>query len=131
MVLFYFDSWLLGYSGDVWYPQPAPKDHPWRYMPNHAMTPHISGTTIDAQVWKLKSFLFLPFFFSAWLELRKMKKKWCSCDMQQGSRTCWRGTSREKNFHRSITLWRRVNSQVSTVRSVRVRSLSSWVCAKK
>lgn len=39
-----------GYSGDVWDPQPAPKDHPWRYMPNQAMTPHISGTTIDAQV---------------------------------------------------------------------------------
>ncbi|OAY29916.1 formate dehydrogenase, mitochondrial [Manihot esculenta] len=39
-----------GYSGDVWHPQPAPKDHPWRYMPNHAMTPHISGTTIDAQL---------------------------------------------------------------------------------
>ncbi|XP_044479075.1 formate dehydrogenase, mitochondrial-like [Mangifera indica] len=39
-----------GYSGDVWNPQPAPKDHPWRYMPNHAMTPHISGTTIDAQL---------------------------------------------------------------------------------
>ncbi|KAF2308553.1 hypothetical protein GH714_010547 [Hevea brasiliensis] len=29
-----------GYSGDVWYPQPAPKDHPWRYMPNQAMTPY-------------------------------------------------------------------------------------------
>jgi len=41
---------LSGYSGDVWFPQPAPKDHPWRYMPNQAMTPHISGTTIDAQV---------------------------------------------------------------------------------
>jgi len=39
-----------GYSGDVWDPQPAPKDHPWRYMPNQAMTPHTSGTTIDAQV---------------------------------------------------------------------------------
>ncbi|XP_015573713.1 formate dehydrogenase, mitochondrial [Ricinus communis] len=39
-----------GYSGDVWYPQPASKDHPWRYMPNQAMTPHISGTTIDAQL---------------------------------------------------------------------------------
>lgn len=41
---------IAGYSGDVWYPQPAPKDHPWRYMPNHAMTPHFSGTTIDAQL---------------------------------------------------------------------------------
>ncbi|XP_028785030.1 formate dehydrogenase, mitochondrial-like [Neltuma alba] len=41
---------IAGYSGDVWFPQPAPKDHPWRHMPNHAMTPHISGTTIDAQL---------------------------------------------------------------------------------
>jgi len=41
---------LGGYGGDVWYPQPPGKDHPWRYMPNHAMTPHLSGTTLDAQV---------------------------------------------------------------------------------
>ncbi len=40
---------LAGYAGDVWYPQPAPKDHPWRSMPNHAMTPHVSGTTLEAQ----------------------------------------------------------------------------------
>ncbi|XP_059639821.1 formate dehydrogenase, mitochondrial-like [Cornus florida] len=41
---------IAGYSGDVWNPQPAPKDHPWRYMQNQAMTPHFSGTTIDAQL---------------------------------------------------------------------------------
>ncbi|CAL5055441.1 unnamed protein product [Urochloa decumbens] len=41
---------IAGYGGDVWHPQPAPKDHPWRYMPNNAMTPHISGTTIDGQL---------------------------------------------------------------------------------
>ncbi len=40
---------LTGYAGDVWYPQPAPKDHPWRQMPNHAMTPHVSGTSLEAQ----------------------------------------------------------------------------------
>lgn len=40
---------LAGYAGDVWYPQPAPADHPWRRMPNHAMTPHTSGTTLEAQ----------------------------------------------------------------------------------
>jgi formate dehydrogenase len=40
---------LAGYAGDVWYPQPAPKDHPWRTMPHHGMTPHISGTTLSAQ----------------------------------------------------------------------------------
>ncbi len=40
---------LAGYAGDVWFPQPAPNDHPWRTMPNHAMTPHTSGTSLSAQ----------------------------------------------------------------------------------
>lgn len=40
---------LAGYAGDVWYPQPAPKDHPWRTMPHEGMTPHVSGTTLSAQ----------------------------------------------------------------------------------
>ena len=40
---------LAGYAGDVWYPQPAPNDHPWRSMPHHGMTPHTAGTTLSAQ----------------------------------------------------------------------------------
>ena len=40
---------LAGYAGDVWFPQPAPKDHPWRTMPYHGMTPHVSGTSLSAQ----------------------------------------------------------------------------------
>ena len=40
---------LAGYAGDVWFPQPPPNDHPWRTMPNHAMTPHTSGTSLSAQ----------------------------------------------------------------------------------
>ncbi len=40
---------LAGYAGDVWFPQPAPVDHPWRSMPHHGMTPHISGTSLTAQ----------------------------------------------------------------------------------
>ena len=40
---------LAGYAGDVWFPQPAPKDHPWRTMPHHGMTPHIAGTSLSAQ----------------------------------------------------------------------------------
>ena len=40
---------LAGYAGDVWFPQPAPKDHPWRTMPHHGMTPHISGSSLPAQ----------------------------------------------------------------------------------
>ena len=40
---------LAGYAGDVWFPQPAPSDHPWRTMPHNGMTPHISGTSLSAQ----------------------------------------------------------------------------------
>ena len=40
---------LAGYAGDGWFPQPAPQDHPWRSMPHHGMTPHISGTSLSAQ----------------------------------------------------------------------------------
>jgi formate dehydrogenase len=40
---------LAGYAGDVWFPQPAPKNHPWRSMPWEGMTPHISGTSLSAQ----------------------------------------------------------------------------------
>lgn len=40
---------LAGYAGDVWFPQPAPADHPWRTMPFNGMTPHISGTSLSAQ----------------------------------------------------------------------------------
>jgi formate dehydrogenase len=40
---------LAGYAGDVWFPQPAPRDHPWRTMPNHGMTPHTSGSSLSAQ----------------------------------------------------------------------------------
>lgn len=45
---------LRGYGGDVWFPQPAPKEHPLRYAKNpfgggNAMVPHVSGTSLDAQ----------------------------------------------------------------------------------
>lgn len=49
---------LNGYGGDVSYPQPAPPSHPWHKMVNgwnptlgggNAMTPHISGSSLDAQ----------------------------------------------------------------------------------
>jgi len=40
---------LAGYAGDVWFPQPPPREHPWRSMPHHGMTPHISGTSLSAQ----------------------------------------------------------------------------------
>jgi len=44
------DGTLAGYAGDVWFPQPPPADHPWRSMPWHGMTPHMSGTSLSAQM---------------------------------------------------------------------------------
>ena len=40
---------LAGYAGDVWYPQPAPRDHPWRRASKALMIPHITGASLDAQ----------------------------------------------------------------------------------
>lgn len=40
---------LAGYAGDVWYPQPAPANHPWRSMPHQGLVPHISGASLSAQ----------------------------------------------------------------------------------
>ena len=40
---------LAGYAGDVWFPQPAPANHPWRSMPNNGMTPHMSGSSLSGQ----------------------------------------------------------------------------------
>ncbi|EMC96545.1 hypothetical protein BAUCODRAFT_480175 [Baudoinia panamericana UAMH 10762] len=46
---------LRGYGGDVWFPQPAPKDHSLRYASyttwggGNATVPHMSGTSLDAQ----------------------------------------------------------------------------------
>ena len=45
---------ISGYAGDVWDVQPAPRNHPWRTTTNvlgggNGMTPHYSGTTLDAQ----------------------------------------------------------------------------------
>jgi formate dehydrogenase len=40
---------IAGYAGDVWFPQPPPRNHPWRTMPHEGMTPHISGSSLSAQ----------------------------------------------------------------------------------
>nr|CAA77687.1 AciA [Aspergillus nidulans]prf//1905380A aciA gene [Aspergillus nidulans] len=46
---------LRGYGGDVWFPQPAPKEHPLRYAEHpwgggNATVPHMSGTSLAAQI---------------------------------------------------------------------------------
>ena len=37
---------LAGYAGDVWFPQPAPVDHPWRSMPHHVADPTAANNTL-------------------------------------------------------------------------------------
>ena len=40
---------LAGYGGDAWDEIPAAIDHPWRGMPNSAMTADMSGASLPAQ----------------------------------------------------------------------------------
>src|SRR3982074_1324765 len=40
---------LAGYAGDVWFPQPPPRDHPGLPSPPRGMTPHTSAPSLSAQ----------------------------------------------------------------------------------
>lgn len=40
---------IAGCAGDVWYPQPAQFDHPWRTMRHNGMSPRTSGTSSSRQ----------------------------------------------------------------------------------
>ncbi len=68
---------LAGYADDVWYPQPASKDHPWRHMPNHAMVPHYSGTTVEAQARYSNGIRDCP---SRFLENRRLEQQYLIVD---------------------------------------------------
>jgi len=64
---------LAGYAGDVWFPQPAPRDHPWRTMRHHGMTPHISGTSLSAQARYAAGTREI---LECWLEGRPIREKY-------------------------------------------------------
>ncbi len=68
---------LSGYAGDVWFPQPAPKDHPWRTMPHHGMTPHTSGTSLSAQA---RYSAGTREILECWLEGRPIREKYLIVD---------------------------------------------------
>lgn len=68
---------LAGYAGDVWYPQPAPKDHPWRSMPYHGMTPHMSGTSLSAQARYAAGTREI---LECWLERRPIREEYIIVD---------------------------------------------------
>lgn len=68
---------LSGYAGDVWFPQPAPKDHPWRTMPHHGMTPHVAGTTLSAQARYAAG---VREILECWLEQRPIRNEYLIAD---------------------------------------------------
>jgi formate dehydrogenase len=68
---------LAGYAGDVWYPQPAPKDHPWRTMPHHGMTPHVSGSSLSAQARYASGTREI---LECWLEGRPIREEYLIVD---------------------------------------------------
>jgi len=68
---------LAGYAGDVWFPQPAPKDHPWRTMLHHGMTPHVSGTTLSAQARYAAG---VREILECWLESRAIRENYLIVD---------------------------------------------------
>ena len=68
---------LAGYAGDVWFPQPAPQDHPWRTMPHHGMTPHISGSSLSAQARYAAGTREI---LECWFEKRPMREEYLIVD---------------------------------------------------
>ena len=68
---------LAGYAGDVWFPQPAPKDHPWRTMPHHGMTPHISGSSLSAQARYAAG---VREILECWIEKRPVRNEYLIVD---------------------------------------------------
>jgi len=68
---------LAGYAGDVWFPQPAPKDHPWRTMPHHGMTPHISGSSLSAQARYAAG---VREILECWIEKRPIRNEYLIVD---------------------------------------------------
>jgi formate dehydrogenase len=71
---------LAGYAGDVWFPQPAPRDHPWRTMPNHGMTPHVSGTSLSAQARYAAG---VREILECWMEGRPIREEYLIVDRGQ------------------------------------------------
>jgi formate dehydrogenase len=68
---------LAGYAGDVWFPQPAARDHPWRTMPHHGMTPHISGSSLSAQARYAAGTLEI---LECWFENRPIRDEYLIVD---------------------------------------------------
>ena len=77
---------LAGYAGDVWFPQPAPQDHPWRTMPHHGMTPHISGTSLSAQARYAAG---VREILECWFENRPIRDEYLIVDRRKARRH-WR-----------------------------------------
>ncbi|MEM2792847.1 MAG: NAD(P)-dependent oxidoreductase, partial [Candidatus Bathyarchaeia archaeon] len=43
------ENWIAGAALDVYSEEPLPREHPLRKMENTILTPHIGGSTVEAQ----------------------------------------------------------------------------------
>jgi formate dehydrogenase len=68
---------IAGYAGDVWYPQPAQFDHPWRTMRHNGMTPHTSGTSLSGQARYAAGTREI---LECWFEKRPIRKEYLIVD---------------------------------------------------
>jgi formate dehydrogenase len=76
---------LAGYAGDVWFPQPPSRDHPWRTMPHHGMTPHTSGTSLSAQARYAAG---VREILECWLENRPIRTEYLIVDKGKLAGAC-------------------------------------------
>ena len=58
-------------------PSLPPADHPWRSMPHHGMTPHISGTSLSAQARYTAG---VQEVLECWFEHRPMREEYLIVD---------------------------------------------------
>ena len=65
------------------FPQPAPPDHPWRTMPHHGMTPHVSGSSLSAQARYAAGTREI---LECWFEGRPIREEYLIVDGRQAGR---------------------------------------------
>ena len=118
---------LAGYAGDVWYPQPASANHPWRTMPHEGMTPHTSGSTLSAQArYSAGTREILECFYSG----RPIREEYLIAQGGHlaGNRLKSNGTkSRIAECISAKLLWKNSVEQWSPGRLKKMVSLAVWV----
>jgi len=68
---------LAGYAGDVWFPQPPPKDHPWR---NDALSPNDAAHVGDIIIAQARYAAGTREILECWFEDRPIRDEYLIVD---------------------------------------------------